>query len=116
MYFFESLFLRRVANVNQVQIYIFFFFLVVDIIEVLSMHFVSPFHLEDHCRNKNYSRILIVLHVILNDIGCCFFPPCTDYLNPFHAYDEGNLSWLVLTNSSLFYQDAFCALQGNCFH
>lgn len=20
---------------------------------------------------------------------------CTDYLNPFHAYDEGNLSWLV---------------------
>jgi len=20
---------------------------------------------------------------------------CTDYLNSFHAYDEGNLSWLV---------------------
>lgn len=34
MYFFESLFL------------IYIFFLVVDIIEVLSMHFVSLFHLK----------------------------------------------------------------------
>jgi len=23
----------------------------------------------------------------------------TDYLNPFHAYDEGNLTWLVIANS-----------------
>lgn len=26
-----------------------------------------------------------------------------DYLNPFHAYDEGNLSWLVVVCSFYFY-------------
>lgn len=47
--------------------------------------------------------ILLLFFLFFFGIACFNFHVirwifCTDYLNPFHAYDEGNLTWLVSGN------------------